>query len=133
MPKKPKLTIYVFGNPLLPEDSLPLRLLPALKKACPQINFRAADPTENLKPTNGQLVIIDTVLGANDIVLIDDLDKIQLAPIYSAHDLDLGFNLKLLAKLGQLEKVIIFGLPPKMPKQTALKKLIKLLNNLNFV
>ena len=120
---QPKI-IYIFGNPLLPEDSLPLRLVPDLRKALPEIDFVVADPIENLKPQNKELIIIDTILGIKNIVVINNINKIQLSPLYSAHDLDLGFNLKLLAKLGQLQKITIFGLPPNFPPKKALKRLI---------
>ena len=43
------------------------------------------------------------------------------------HDFDLGLNLKLLQKIGELEKITIFGVPPDMNKKIALKQLIKLI------
>ena len=39
------------------------------------------------------------------------------------HDFDLAFNLKLLKKIGQLEKLTIFGVPPGYPKEKALNEL----------
>jgi len=37
--------------------------------------------------------------------------KFQLPPRYSAHDFDLGFQLKYLKKLGKINAFIIIGLP----------------------
>jgi len=106
-----KQTIYLFGNPLLVEDNLPLVLEPSLKLAFPQFDFVWQDPNENLRPENGELILIDTVVGPDEVVVLTDLDKIERSPNYSLHDLDLGFNLKLLSKIGLLDKVTIFGLP----------------------
>jgi len=106
-----KTIIYLFGNPLLKEDNLPLLFEPALKLAFPQFDFIWQDPNENLKPENGELVLIDTVIGPSEVIVLTDLEKIERSPNYSLHDLDLGFNLKLLHKIGLLKKVTIFGLP----------------------
>jgi len=120
-------TIYIFGNPLLDFDSLPVKLLPELKKKFPEYDFIIADPNENLKPKNKELIIIDTVVGTDKVIVFDNIDKIQNSPRYSMHDFDLGFNLKLLKKIGALEKATIFGVPAKIKKQAALKQLIFLL------
>ncbi|NTW22671.1 hypothetical protein HGA34_04005 [Candidatus Falkowbacteria bacterium] len=106
-----KSIIYLFGNPLLAEDNLPLQLEPALKLAFPRFDFIWQDPNENLRPDNGELIIIDTVVGPEEVIVLTDLEKIERSPNYSLHDLDLGFNLKLLSKIGLLDKVTIFGLP----------------------
>ncbi len=121
--------IYIFGNPLLSFDNLPVRLAPRLQKQFPDIDFIIQDPNENLKPEKKELTIIDTVLGLKKITIFNDLNKIQLDKIYSAHDFDLGFNLKLLQKIGKLEKITIFGMPPDIDEQTAFKQLTTLLKS----
>lgn len=100
-----------------------MRLAPKLRKLFPAINFVVADPNENLQPEGGALYIVDTVLGIKKVAVITDLDTIQLDKAYSAHDFDLGFNLKLLAKIGELNKVVIFGVPNKIGEKEALKQL----------
>lgn len=119
-------TIYIFGNPSLDFDNLPIKLKPELEKAFPDFEFILKDPNENLHPDNGKLIIIDTVVGPKEIVVIDnldDIDKIESSPNYSMHDFDLGFNLKLLKKIGHLQKVTIFGVPSGMDGDEALKRL----------
>lgn len=126
MPKKP--TIYIFGNPLLDFDNLPIKLIPKLKKLFPAINFIIQDPNENIKPAkNGELIIIDTVMGIKKVTIIDDIEKLETSKIYSMHDFDLAFNLKLLKKIGQLKKLAIFGVPPNYPKEKAIDELKKLI------
>jgi len=58
------MKIYVFGNPLVEEDSLAIKLIPSLQKKFPNIQFVIADPNENFPPEGEKdLIIIDTVKG----------------------------------------------------------------------
>ena len=124
-------SIYIFGNPLLDFDNLPIQLAPDLTKALPEINFIVMDPNENIHPENKELVIIDTAIGIDKVTVLEDIDKIEMSPRYSLHDFDLGFNLKLLKKLGKLEKVKIFCVPPDINKKQALKELVNLIKKAN--
>lgn len=121
-------TIYIFGNPLLSFDSLPIQLMPDLQKEFPGFNFIHKDPNENMHPENGELIIIDTVVGPKEVVIINDIERIESSPSVSMHDLDLGFNLKLLQKIGALERVTIFGVPAEINKDEAFKRLVEKLN-----
>jgi Ni,Fe-hydrogenase maturation factor len=112
--KIPPKIIHIFGNPLLDFDNLPIKMAPKLKKVFPKINFIITDPNENLKPdANGELFIIDTVDGLTNVKVFDSLKEFQSDKLYSMHDFDLGFNLKLFEKLGMLKKVKIIGVPMK--------------------
>jgi Ni,Fe-hydrogenase maturation factor len=138
MPKKQ--TIYIFGNELLDFDNLPIKLAPKLKKLFPGINFIIQDPTENIKPAyakasagkpprDGELIIIDTVMGIKKVTVINEIEKLETEKIYSMHDFDLAFNLKLLKKIGRLKKLAIFGVPPVYDKNITLNELSKLIKN----
>jgi Ni,Fe-hydrogenase maturation factor len=120
-----KKTIHILGNPLLDFDNLPIQLAPKLQKLFPEIDFVITDPSENLDPIDGELIIIDTVEGIEKVVLIDDIGKLETSKIYSLHDFDLAFNLKLLQKIGKLKRVKIFGLPMKGDEEEILKQLKK--------
>lgn len=120
-------TVYVFGNPLVREDSLPLRLIERLKKEFPSLQFREFDVVEDLE-IEKELNIIDTVKGIKKVELIEDIDKIITDKIYSMHDFDLGYNLKLLKKMKMIEKVRIFGVPADMSEKEALKELCDAIN-----
>jgi len=122
-----KKAIHIFGNPLLDFDNLPLKLAPKLEKLFPEINFVITDPSENLKPINDELIIIDTVEGIKKVVLIDDLEKLETNKIYSLHDFDLAFNLKLLQKIGELSSVKIFGVPMDGDEEEILEQLAQLI------
>jgi Ni,Fe-hydrogenase maturation factor len=120
-----KKTIHIFGNPLFDFDNLPIRLAPKLKKIFPEIAFVITDPSENIKPTDGELIIIDTVEGIKKVVVIDDVKKLETNKIYSLHDFDLAFNLKLLQKIGKLKSVKIFGVPMKGNEKEIFEQLEK--------
>lgn len=125
------MKIYVVGNLLVGMDSLPIRLLPQLKKTFPKIEFIEFDPTEDFKPENKGLTIIDTIINAKDVCLIEDIDRIIVENICSLHDFDLGYNLKLMKKFGLIEKVKIVGLPPEIEEKEAIEKIGKIIASLS--
>lgn len=124
---KPKA--YVCGNQLLKVDSLPLKLLPKLRKKFPSIDFVEFDPSEDF-PDEKTLVIIDTAINAKDVMLFDSPDSFATAKAFSLHDFDLAMNLKLAKKLGKLKKLCIIAVPSKMPEKTALSKVGRIIASL---
>lgn len=121
--------IYVLGNPLVKVDSLPLQLLTQLRKKFEKISFIELDPTESF-PEEEHFILIDTVLNASKVVLLNNIDDIQFHTQFSLHDFDLGFNLKLLKKLGKIKKVSIIGIPPNIEKEEALEEIEKIIPSL---
>ena len=126
------MKIYVFGNPLVNKDSLPLKLLPELKKEFPKIEFIVADPNENFPPNcERDLIILDTVMGIKKptILDLDDFQKNEKTPV-SPHDYDLLFHLLLLKKTKKIREVKIIGLPEKTTLDTIDAKVIKIIASL---
>jgi Ni,Fe-hydrogenase maturation factor len=121
--------VLVFGNPLLKQDSMPLKLLASLRKRFPEIEFKEFDPNDDLESEGKTLNIIDTVEGIDKVTLITDIDSIHLQKIYSMHDFDLGYSLKLLKKLKYLDSVRIYGIPMKISKKAALEQLAPLISS----
>jgi len=119
-------TIYVFGNPLVKEDSLPLKLINKLKKKFPLLQFKEFDTVEDLE-LEEELNIIDTVKGIKKVELIKDIEKISTNRIYSLHDFDLGYNLKLFKKMKMIDKVRIFGIPSSIKEKEAFEQLKELI------
>jgi Ni,Fe-hydrogenase maturation factor len=118
--------VYVFGNLLVKEDSLPLKLIDKLRNEFPSLKFREFDTVEDLE-IEGELNIIDTVKGIKKVELMENIDKIITNKIYSMHDFDLGYNLKLLKKMKMIEKIRIFGIPNKISETEAFEQLRKLI------
>jgi len=107
------MKIYVFGNPLVSEDSLSLLMLPRLKKEFPEIKFEVVDPNENFPPSREMnLIILDSVKEINKVMLLDysDLISVEKSPV-SPHDYDLLLHLLLLKKMGKINEVKIIGVP----------------------
>ncbi|MDO8339567.1 MAG: hypothetical protein Q7T16_02820 [Candidatus Burarchaeum sp.] len=111
------------------EDALPLELLPDLRKEFPSTEFVEFDAAEDLEKEvrDGGLLIIDVVKGLEKVALITDINSIAENKIYTMHDFDLGLTLKLLKKMGMLERVKIFGVPVGYGKRKAMKELEALL------
>ena len=120
------MIVYVFGNPDLPADSLPLRILPELQKRFPQVQFEAKDPNEEWDVPE-ELIVIDTAEGINEVTVFDDLARFAAVPHVTMHDFDALTNLRYLQKLGKLKKIKIIGVPGVMNETGALQKTIILL------
>lgn len=123
------MTVFVFGNPDLPTDTLPLRLLAALRQRFPRVTFEAKDPNEewDVPP---HLIVIDTVMGADRVQRFDGLEAFTRTPRVTLHDFDALTNLQLLRKLGKLQAVTVIGVPPALPEAEALVAVAGLLTPL---
>jgi len=104
------MKVYVFGNEDLAMDSLPLKMLPALKKKFPRIDFVVKDPNEEWDDVEN-IVIMDTVMGIDKITIFDSLKSFVRSPRFSLHDFDAYTNLLFLQKLGKIKKIKIIGIP----------------------
>ncbi len=129
------MKILIFGNPDLDFDSLPLRILPELKKRLPKVDFEIKDSNEEWE-TLENLIIIDTVLGIDKPTVFDDLENFSAPPRVSLHDFDAYTNLKYLQKLGKIKKIKIIGLPASpsggpliISEKEALEFLVKTFSN----
>jgi Ni,Fe-hydrogenase maturation factor len=125
-----KLKILVFGNPLVAGDSLPLRLMSALRKRFPSVEFREFDAAENLEDEGRDLLILDSAQGPDHVVLLEGIDKIETGKIYSMHDFDLALTLKILVKLKLLDSVRIIAVPANHPEKKALAETCTIISSL---
>ena len=123
------MEVWIFGNEDYRPDSLPLKIQPTLKKLFPQINFIVQDPNENWQLPN-KLFIIDTVAGIKDVTTFDSLDNFINSQSLTTHDFDLALKLQWLNKLKKLPPFLIIGIPMKITKATALKKIKVILKRL---
>lgn len=108
----PMERIFVFGNTDLPFDSLPLRILPALRDTLPEVSFEVLDPNEEWDVSRHPL-IIDTVANITKPQVIRGLAAFMAAPRMTCHDFDAYANLMFLKKLGKIDDATILGLPPE--------------------
>ena len=123
------MIVYVFGNPDLPEDALPLRLVPKLRQQFPDSTFEIKDPNEEWDVPE-RLIVIDTVKGIDQVQVFHGLETFSRAPRVSMHDFDALTQMRLLQKLGKLKEVTIIGVPPEIDEAEALKSVEQLLAGL---
>lgn len=116
--------VYMIGNPLVSQDSLPLKILPRLRQRFPEIDFVEIDPTEEFIPEKNS-IIIDTVLGIDKVTWFNSLENFSAPKTVSPHDYDLGFHLRMLRKLGKLDKIRILGIPSDKINRKLLDKIIQ--------
>src|ERR671912_1409947 len=108
------MNIYVFGNEYVAEDKRAIEVARELQDTVEGISFVFVNPNEDAPFVNERhVVILDTVQGIQDIVLVDgdELDGLLLSPRGSVHDFDLAFQLRYLKKLGKLGEVTLIGIP----------------------
>lgn len=114
------MKIFVFGNSIVNSDSIPTKLIPALSKKFPEIQFIRADPTENWCQEK-ELVILDTVVGISEVTLFNTLEAFEKQSRVTQHDYDLYMDLQLLEKIGKVKKVRIIGIPATKSSEVILQ------------
>jgi Ni,Fe-hydrogenase maturation factor len=124
------LKVLVFGNPLVAQDSIALRLIGPLRKRFPQVEFREFDAAEDLEKEGRDLLILDSAIGIEEVALLDDLGAISTGRACSMHDFDLALTLKLLRKMGAIDRVRIIAVPSSMPLPEALRGASRLFSSL---
>lgn len=115
------MKVLVFGNPLVEEDSIALRLIPLLEKRFPEVEFKEFDPTENLEDEGRDLLIMDAVKGIGEVMLIEGADGFERSGTCSMHDFDLPISLGLLRKLGAIDSVKVIAVPYDCALEKALE------------
>ena len=117
-----KKTVYIFGNPDLAIDSLPVKLIPELQKQNPDFTFILKDPNEEWDVPE-EMLVIDTAINAKKVTIFKDLKSFMIGPRLSMHDFDALSNLLFLEKIGRLKKIKIIAVPSNIDAQTALREI----------
>jgi len=123
------ITVFVFGNPLIEEDSLALKVAESLKGKIAGIEFKAVDSLDEVE-NKQDLYIMDVAFGLEKVQAIENLESLETKNPVSGHDFDLAIELKLLKKLGRIGKVSIIAIPAKMEIKKAVeevKALVKII------
>jgi len=125
------MVIFVFGNPDVQEDALPLKILPRLRERFSHIQFRTVDPNEEWDAPE-EMVVIDTVMGIEKVMVLDGLDKFVAAPRVTMHDFDALAQLRYLQKLGKIKKVTVIGVPSALSEDEAFEAVSAMLSANQF-
>ena len=121
-----KKTVYIFGNPDLAIDSLPVRLIPELQEQNPDFTFILKDPNEEWDVPE-EMLVIDTAINVKKVTIFKNLKSFMIGPRLSMHDFDALSNLLFLEKIGRLKKIKIIAVPPNLEPKKALKDISKFL------
>lgn len=133
MSAQSKAVVLVVGNPLVKSDSMPVRLLPLLQKARPDLEFVFFEPTRMDIPHKQDLTFIDTVAGLKQVCLLHGVEALAgPSGAYSLHDFDLAGQLLLLSKFGLLGQVHIIGVPAKGKTGPIAKDVLRGLNGIRL-
>lgn len=120
------MKILVFGNPLMENDSIALKVA---KKLGNKFEFKFLDAAENIESEGKNLIILDCAEGIEKVCVIENLANLSSNSIYSMHDFDLALTLKLLKKIGKIESVKIVAIPKSYGLEKAAKETEKLLES----
>jgi len=122
------MKILCFGTKLVENDDTALKVCELLRNDFAGMEFIICDdPSEILKHADGA-IILDVVKGIDHVQFIDD-DLLKDRDLYTLHDFDLGFFIKLVKGIGG-PKTKILGLPYGKPAQSLLEDVKRILNEL---
>lgn len=107
------MMVYVFGNPDIEEDKNAFLVAEYLEGKILEVDFKLMEISDEISFENENPVIMDVVSEIDEVTLYDDIDKIIMPPRVSAHDFDLGFQLKYLKKIGKIKNITVIGIPMK--------------------
>ncbi len=120
------MKIHCLGNEFLKCDSIAKKIADSLQIS--GVEFIKTDSLEGIK---GNIVILDAAEGIKKTKVITDLNKIQTIYPVSAHDFDLGTELKLRKATGDIGKVTIIAVPMDGNEEQIKKEIKTLVNAIN--
>lgn len=120
------MEVWLFGNPDVESDALPVKLKPELEKLFPKLTFTLRDPLDEW-PEQDSLVIVDTVRGLKCVQAFTSLEAFASHPFVTLHDFDLMAELAWRQKMGKLPPFVVLGVPGGISMEQALQELTPLL------
>lgn len=112
------MKIFVFGNEILKQDSGAKEISRLLSKIIQGVEFiECNSPTDMMICKEHTPIILDVVQGIQKVTLIKSIDELGTFKSSTAHDMDLGFMLKLYKELGTIKDAIIIGVPMNVKKE----------------
>lgn len=125
------IKIYLVGNALLQDDSMPFRIKSFLEKAFPSARFLEFDPTENFPDDAISPIFIDTVVNIPHARIFTSLNAFFLFQRgISVHSFDFFTELALLKKIGLYKDYTIIGVPLQGAIEIIAKETVAIINEL---
>ena len=113
------MKLFVFGNELVKEDSLARHVARELRIT--GIELVPCDSVEEMLRYGKSPVILYVVKGLKEVRVLS-IDELQEFQSLSSHDIDLGYELKLLKEMGQIGDVRVLGIPQSGKKEEIKKR-----------
>lgn len=106
-----KMIVLCFGSEILKGDDIALKVCEVLKKSRPGLKVKVCDNPYEILNYKESVLIVDAVKDLDRPRFID-LNSLKERKIFTTHDLDLSFFLKIFAGIGS-PKISILGIPLK--------------------
>lgn len=123
------MKVYVFGNQYLKEDSLAKEIIRGI--SINGVEFINCEGPDDIFLEEETIVILDVAQNIDEVLVLDDLSKLESSKLYSLHDFDLSYFLKLMKSTGQLKNVKIIAIPQKGDKNAIQRKIVDSLKYLS--
>jgi hypothetical protein len=111
---------------MVESDNAALKVCELLKNDFAGVEFIVCDDPSEILEHADDTIILDIVKGIDRVQFIDD-DLLKDRNLYTLHDFDLGFFIKLVKGIGG-PKTNILGLPYGQPVQSLLRDVKRILN-----
>ncbi len=123
------IPVLCFGNPYVAEDNLAVELARELN--IKGYEFRILQNPDDILIYKDQetIIILDVFANIDDVIVVRDVDELKRNKIYSMHDFDLGFFLKLMKNAGNLKQIIIIGIPQEGNREDIKQKIKDLMES----
>ncbi len=125
------VAVLYFGNELIPEDRFAIEVVKEMKKKSPKIDFiHCKSPEEILNYKNyKKIFIIDVSPNVDDVTVVEDINMLKKRGLFSLHDFDLNFFLKLMEKMGnfKIKDIKIIALPIKGEKKALAEEALEII------
>lgn len=124
------MKILCFGNEFIEDDALAKKVADILKKESGFDIIKCDSENDLLDYLEEEIVILDVVKGIKGVRVFDenDIDYLDTSEL-SAHDFDLGFQLKILQKIEKIDKLKIIGIPMKGNARDIAEEIIEILKD----
>ncbi len=120
------MKVFVFGNPLVKEDSLALKVAKELGGSLEGIEFKPVESLDEVEEKD--FVALDVAKGIEKVQVVEDLSELHAWQPVSGHDFDLGLELKMRKKVGRIGKVKIIAIPAGYGLEKAVREVEKALS-----
>ena len=121
------IRLLVFGNELIEEDSLGVLVGRKIKDSNIKV-IECKNPDDVVEFYDEKSYILDVAKGIDKVVLLNDIDKLIAPELNSLHDFDLGFFLKLLKGVKEIDKINIIAIPINGNIDDISEKVMKIIN-----